>query len=86
MYLKDEISTWYALSRKANVPEAQLREHVMQNVDLVVRRTLGVSCKAEREKMTERVEPVYQTILDLTSQAVNPLKLAQMDVGFLAQL
>lgn len=86
MYLRDEISAWYALSRKANVPDTQLRDHVLQNVDLVVRRTQGVSCKVEREKTTERVEPVYQTILDLTSQAVNPLKLAQMDIGFLAQL
>ena len=86
MYLRDELSGWYILSRKTNVPDAQLREHVLQNVDLVMRRTMGVSCRAEREKTVDKVEPVYQTILDLTSQAVNPLKLAQMDTGFLAQL
>lgn len=90
LYLRDELSSWYTLSRKTSVSDTQLRDHVLQNVDLVTRRIQGLSCKAERERSPttegQRVEPVYQTLLDLISQAVNPLKLAQMDIGFMPQL
>lgn len=30
--------------------------------------------------------PADQSVLDFIAQAVNPLKLAQMDIGFMSQL
>nr|KAJ3422805.1 hypothetical protein HK105_006243 [Polyrhizophydium stewartii] len=90
IFVRDELVTWRANLRKPAFQPAQLREHVNNNVEVIVRRAQALSCKAEREKpvpsANERAEPVCRTILDLISQAVNPLKLAQMDIAFMPQL
>ncbi|KAJ3037893.1 hypothetical protein HDV00_001237 [Rhizophlyctis rosea] len=86
IFIRDELVTWQNISRKAPVPETQLRDFVSQNVELVMKRAQALSCKAEREKANEKVEPVCQTMLDLISNAVNPSKLAAMDVQFMASL
>ncbi|KAI8925790.1 hypothetical protein BC831DRAFT_459457 [Entophlyctis helioformis] len=78
--------TWQTNLRKPTFQHGQLRELVTQNVELLVKRAQGISCKIEREKGAERVDPVSRTVLDLVSQAVNPLKLAQMDIAFMPQL
>ena len=55
--------------------------HVLKTAPVYLFFYLNVYLKA-----TESIEPAYRTILDLISQAVNPLKLAQMDVAFMPQL
>ncbi|KAJ3326459.1 hypothetical protein HDU76_012906 [Blyttiomyces sp. JEL0837] len=86
IFVRDELITWQNVSRKPALQEQQLRDLVNQNSDLVIKRSQALSCKAEREKGVETGHPVNQTILDLISQAGNPLKLAQMDPTFLAML
>ncbi|KAI9104837.1 hypothetical protein DFS34DRAFT_691063 [Phlyctochytrium arcticum] len=86
IFVRDELVTWQNIARKPPLPEAQLRDYVSQNVDLVLKRTHGIACRAEREKGFERCEPANQTILDLISNAVNPHKLCQMDVSYMARL
>ncbi len=85
IFIRDELLSWQQMGRKAPVSDQQLREYVNQNVDLLMKRAQTLSCKLEREQEIERVEPINQTILDLISQAVNPLKLSQMDLAFLPQ-
>lgn len=71
----------------------KLRELVDQNRRLAMHRVQVLSCKAEKEAAMEdkpvgdaKIKPVNQSILDLISQATNPLKLAQMDAAYMSQL
>ncbi|KAI8840240.1 FAT domain-containing protein [Chytridium lagenaria] len=87
VFVKDELIAWQNMGKKPALQDHQLRDLVNQNVDLVVKRTNGLSCKMEREKAGEgNPVPSNQTIVDLISQAGNPLKLAQMEPTFLAML
>ncbi|KAJ3022967.1 hypothetical protein HKX48_004725 [Thoreauomyces humboldtii] len=86
IFLRDELVTWLTIIRKAPMADASLREATLQNVDLVLKRTAGIACKEEREKVLDHCEPANQTVLDLISNAVNPHKLCQMDVSFMARL
>ncbi|KAJ1556369.1 hypothetical protein HK405_013845 [Cladochytrium tenue] len=86
IFVRDELITSPALSKKPANQEMQIRELVNQNSDLVIKRAQALSCKAEREQGAEGGQPCNQTILDLISHAGNPLKLAQMDPTFLAML
>ncbi|KAI9333573.1 hypothetical protein BDR26DRAFT_909001 [Obelidium mucronatum] len=86
IFIRDELITSQNTSRKPAFQDAQLRDYVTQNCDLLVKRTAALACKVEREKGVETAHPANQTILDLISQAGNPLKLAQMDGIWLAML
>ncbi|KAL5037675.1 transcription-associated protein 1 [Batrachochytrium dendrobatidis] len=90
IFIRDELVTWQSNLRKNAFQPTQLRELVNNNVNVVVKRAQSLACKAEREKSAQnsgdRAEPVCRTILDLISHAVNPLKLAQMDIAFMPQL
>ncbi|KAJ3229390.1 hypothetical protein HDU78_009079, partial [Chytriomyces hyalinus] len=86
IFVRDELVTFQNVSRKPAFQEQQLRDLVNQNCDLLVKRTQALACKAEREKGIEMPHPANQTILDLMNQAVNPLKLAQMEPIFMAML
>ena len=69
-------------------------------MEILVKRIQSMGCKMEREEVRiyrqfnppvnsfqgEMKHPADQTIKDLIAQAVNPLKLAQMDIAFLPQL
>ena len=89
IYIRDELMTWQNIVRKpiATAGTAKMREMVNQNVRICLHRANIMSCNTEKGKALEgHTEPVYQSILDLMSQATNPLKLAQMDISFLPQL
>lgn len=88
IFIRDELLAWQNVVRKPVVNStARLRELVGQNLRLVVNRAEVLSCKSERDHSMEvRTEPLNQMILDLISQATNPLKLAQMDVAYMSQL
>ncbi|ORY29461.1 hypothetical protein BCR33DRAFT_724710 [Rhizoclosmatium globosum] len=86
IFIRDELITFQSSSRKPAFQDNQLRDYVNLNCDLLVKRTNALACKAEREKGVESGHPANQTILDLISQAGNPLKLAQMDATFMAML
>ena len=86
IFVRDELISWQSTSKKPAFQPGQIRELVFSNVDLIIRRTQSLGCTAEGEKDHTSVIPCNQTILDLISQAVNPLKLAQMDVSYIPQL
>jgi transformation/transcription domain-associated protein len=86
VFIRDELMTWQSVIRKplgSNI--TRLRELVNQNVRLCLHRSQKLACRMERDS-GEKSEPVFQSVLDLISQATNPLKLAQMDISFLAPL
>jgi transformation/transcription domain-associated protein len=87
VFIRDELMTWQSVIRKPmSGNNSRIRELVNQNVRMILNRAQVLSCKTEREQTGDKVEPMYQTILDLISQATNPLKLAQMDINYLPQL
>jgi transformation/transcription domain-associated protein len=88
IFCKDELISWYQANRKSPATDENLKEYVNLNVDLLIKRTQLMSCKAERDEgsRAERICPLNQSILDLMNDAMNPLKLAITDIGFLPQL
>lgn len=74
VFVRDELITWFTQQhRSVSTHESQLREKVTSNVDLIVRRASSLSQVAQGNL------PANQTIIDLISQAVNPINLSQMD-------
>ncbi|KAJ3121303.1 hypothetical protein HK098_003792 [Nowakowskiella sp. JEL0407] len=89
IFVRDELVAWQIQNSRPQpiLDHSNFKDAVSQNVELIIKRAQSLSCRAEREKVSENSTiPVNQTILDLISTAVNPLKLAQMDVPFLACL
>ncbi|KAI9209824.1 uncharacterized protein BJ171DRAFT_609195 [Polychytrium aggregatum] len=86
IFVRDELVTWHTASKKPPPQEHHLRDLVSVNMELIVKKAQAMSCKTEREKGIESGAPANQTVLDLISVAVNPMKLAGMDVGFMSQL
>ncbi|KAJ3344480.1 hypothetical protein HDU83_005150 [Entophlyctis luteolus] len=82
IFVRDEL----VLFKKPVFQEQQLRDLVNQNCDLLLKRSHALACKIEREKGAETAQPANQTVLDLVSQAANPLKLAQMEPVFMPML
>ncbi|KAK3822766.1 MAG: hypothetical protein J3Q66DRAFT_279230 [Benniella sp.] len=85
IFIRDELVSWFTAGMKT-VTEQNLGERVSSTVDQVLKRTSLLSCKPEREKGRGGNIPANQTILDLISQASNPLKYAQMDCTWLQWL
>ncbi|KAF9958937.1 hypothetical protein BGZ72_010618 [Mortierella alpina] len=85
IFIRDELVSWITAGMKP-LNEQNLGERVTSTVDQVLKRTSLLSCKPEREKGRGSNIPANQTILDLISQASNPLKYAQMDCTWLQWL
>ncbi|KAF9968989.1 hypothetical protein BGZ73_008918 [Actinomortierella ambigua] len=86
IFIRDELVSWFTAGVK-QLNEQILSEKVSTTVDQVLKRTSILSCKPEREKGRAGTNiPANQTILDLISQASNPLKYAQMDCTWLQWL
>ena len=86
IFIRDDLMSWQTSSRRPVFQEGQLKEKVLLNVDLICKRASSMSCQVERSQKEQPQVPANQTILDLIAQAVNPLKLAQMDITFIPQL
>ncbi|KAI8605964.1 hypothetical protein EDD21DRAFT_315697 [Dissophora ornata] len=85
IFIRDELVSWFTAGSK-QLNEQNLGEKVTMTVEQVLKRTSLLSCKPEREKGRGTNIPANQTILDLISQASNPLKYAQMDCTWLQWL
>ncbi|RKP03126.1 hypothetical protein CXG81DRAFT_9931 [Caulochytrium protostelioides] len=84
IFLRDELVAWLHGARKPALSDTALRHAVQQNTALITKRCQGLACRAERDqKKMDTALPLNQTLLDLISQAANPLKLAQLEVAFL---
>lgn len=92
LFVRNEVVMRQIFSNKPALTKDKVQEIVIQNSELLLKRSLGLACATERKKMDiegtqpSKLEAVDQTILDLISQAVNPIKLAQMDAVFLPLL
>jgi len=74
IFIRDELITWYTTLHSPAPQDAELRNQVTTNVELVTRRL------ASLVKVPGGNLPANQTIIDHISQAVDPEKLAQMDL------
>jgi transformation/transcription domain-associated protein len=74
IFIRDEIITWYTALHASAPQDAELRNQVTTNVELVMRRLSSL----KREPGGNL--PANQTVIDYISQAVDPLALAQMDL------
>jgi len=74
IFIRDEIITWYTALHASAPQDAELRNQVTTNVELVMRRLSSL------KKEPGGNLPANQTVIDYISQAVDPLALAQMDL------
>ncbi|GAA6004124.1 hypothetical protein JCM10207_002438 [Rhodosporidiobolus poonsookiae] len=77
IFVREEIMTWFSMSKTE--PRANLREHVLNAIDSIVRKAKVMSCKYERERPPSSTTPVNQSLLELLLQATNSTKLAMAD-------
>ncbi|KIV86517.1 hypothetical protein, variant [Exophiala sideris] len=89
IFIRDEMYNWAAgrssSSSESKMEGSNLREHVAQNADFVVRRALtlaktqGSVGNATEAGGVTGVLPACQNVVDLVSRATDPMKLSVMD-------
>ncbi|KAF2448613.1 hypothetical protein P171DRAFT_518105 [Karstenula rhodostoma CBS 690.94] len=80
IFMRDEMNHWFTSQHKGLTAE-NLRETVQTNSDLVVKRATSMGSLPQTSNL-----PANQTMVDLVSTAVNPLKLSQTDALWMAYL
>lgn len=80
IFMRDEMNHWFTSQQKQLTPDG-LRESVQQNSDLIVKRATSIGSLPGGANL-----PANQTMVDLVSMAVNPMKLAQTDPLWMAYL
>jgi transformation/transcription domain-associated protein len=80
LFVRDELNAVLVAMKKPVMEQSVVKEAVAVNVDVLVRRA-GALGGGE-----EGGVPSGMNVLDLISQAVNPLKLAQMDLNYIPSL
>ncbi|KZT26868.1 FAT-domain-containing protein [Neolentinus lepideus HHB14362 ss-1] len=84
LFARDEVITWLHNRAKGwNAAEIAFRNHVANNITVIVKNAETMACKLEREQAAQNPTtppsaPVVQTITNLISQATNPVNLAKM--------
>ena len=74
LFVKDEMMFWFMNNhRAAHLNEAQLRDTVQTNIDMVVKRAVSLA-QAPQGNL-----PANQTVIDLIAKSVNPMYLAMCD-------
>ena len=74
LFVKDEMMFWFMNNhRSAHLNEAQLRDTVQTNTDMVVKRAVSLA-QAPQGNL-----PANQTVIDLIAKSVNPMYLAMCD-------
>ncbi|KAF2269491.1 hypothetical protein CC78DRAFT_612460 [Lojkania enalia] len=80
IFMRDEMNHWF-MSQHKQLSSEMLRESVQQNSDLIVRRVTVVGNLPSMNNL-----PANQTVVDLVSNAVNPVKLSQTDALWMGYL
>ncbi|TAQ89061.1 hypothetical protein B7494_g2646 [Chlorociboria aeruginascens] len=81
LFVRDEMIFWFTSShRTGQMGEAQLRETVQANSEVIVKRTLSLA------QSPDGALPANQTVIDLIARAVNPMHLAQCDTLWMPYL
>lgn len=80
LFVRDEVVSWCTQQDppKAVPQDSQLREIVMMNVDLIVKRVVAMTASASGSLVST------QSVLELIAQAVNPHNLAAADTLWMA--
>ncbi|KAK3684811.1 hypothetical protein B0T22DRAFT_491846 [Podospora appendiculata] len=74
LFVRDEMMYWFTSShRQGNLTEAQLRETVQANSEMIVKKAVSLA-QAPVGNL-----PANQTVIDLVAKAVNPMNLALCD-------
>lgn len=73
VFVRDEMIFWFTQQHRSSLGEAQLREKVQQNSDIIVKRASALGQSSQGNL------PANQTVIDNISKAVNPYNLAQLD-------
>lgn len=73
VFIRDEVIFFNTQNHRGSVQTSQLHEAVQNNGDLIVKRAIALA------KAPEGNLPANQTVIDLISKAVNPMKLAQAE-------
>lgn len=81
LFVRDEMIFWFTSSHRAmHLNENQLRDTVQTNCDMIVKRAVSLAASPVGNL------PANQTVIDLTSKAVNPMNLAQCDALWMPYL
>ena len=81
LFVRDEMMFWFTSNHRAgHVNEAQLREPVQTNSDMIVKRAVSLAAAPVGNL------PANQTVIDLIAKAVNPLNLALCDALWMPYL
>ena len=80
IFVRDEMIFWFTQQHRGGLQEAQLRQTVQQNSDVVVKKAMSLAGPAEGTL------PANQTVIDLVSRAVDPVNLSQCDALWMAYL
>jgi transformation/transcription domain-associated protein len=82
IFIRDEVTQWFTTQHRTPQDGAsQLRNAVQQNSDAVVKRAVTLGSLPTVQNL-----PANQTMVDLVSAAVNPVKLSQTDPLWMAYL
>lgn len=80
IFVRDEMIFWFTQQHRGGLQEAQLRQTVQQNSDVVVKKAMSLA------KPPEGNLPANQTVIDLVSRAVDPVNLSQCDALWMPYL
>jgi len=80
IFVRDEMIFWFTQQHRGGLQEAQLRQTVQQNSDVVVKKAMSLARPPEGNL------PANQTVIDLVSRAVDPVNLSQCDALWMPYL
>ena len=80
IFVRDEMIFWFTQQHRGGLQEAQLRQTVQQNSDVVVKKAMSLA------RPPEGTLPANQTVIDLVSRAVDPANLSQCDALWMPYL
>lgn len=73
VFVRDEMIFWFTQAHRSGLGEAQLREKVQLNSDMIIKKTASLAQPGQGNL------PANQTVIDLVSKAANPMNLCQLD-------
>lgn len=73
VFVREELVSWFTQQQRSSLPDDQLREMTMRNVNFIGKRATSLA------QVGQGNIPANQTVIDLISQAVNPRYMAMTD-------
>ncbi len=51
IFIRDDLVAWQVSSKRPPFQDQQLKDHIRQNMEILVKRIQSMSCKQEREEV-----------------------------------